>query len=244
MPKTIVTFDNGNSHPHLGIYQDGIRVALLDPMTFLARYPYQEWKDWTFVVSHVGKNSELTEKVFKLAKTITVKKCRKQNRIGDMPIHYQESLGDDRLVQAYSIFQNFKKQNTILIDAGTFITVDNISETGFNGGYIFPGITTYLKSYGIGAHLPVLDAKEIPWDHLELPHSTQEAIFLAAQVYLDGLLEQIKKQFIGSHFVITGGTGTLIKERLVKLGITSITLNPYFIHDALYQLSKISGDKT
>ena len=136
-----------------------------------------------------------------------------------MPVHYSESLGDDRLYLAYSLFKSIRdhSQSILAIDAGTFITLDLINTFGFQGGYIFPGIDVFLSSYKRGANLPLLNPKET--DQSTLPQSTEEAILKASDLYLENILESIIKKTTPSKIVITGGSSILIKNKIEKLNL-------------------------
>ena len=60
-----------------------------------------------------------------------------------MPVHYQKSLGEDRLALAYYAYKTLQSP-TMIIDGGTFLTIDFVNSDGFLGGYIAP-IDTALK---------------------------------------------------------------------------------------------------
>ncbi len=241
MSKRVVTFDNGNSHPHLGIYQDGKRIDLIDMNTFLARFPYHEYKEWIFIISHVGKEHELLAEIKSLPHTRYVKQFVHDRKLGKMPIHYSETLGDDRLVQAAYLFHEMKEP-TILIDAGTFITIDLITNNGFEGGHIFPGMQTFLKAYQQGTYLPCLSVDQIQFES-KMPQTTEEAILRASGLYLDAILNYYLKQFSDHHFVVTGGSHNMVKERLVVLKTKKLSVNQTLIHESLFALHQHFGVK-
>jgi len=83
--------------------------------------------DWTFPI--INTQDLFTEKQFL-----------------EMPVMYSQTLGIDRLTLAYYAFKTNTKK-TLIIDSGTFTTCDIINESGFNGGYILPGIDLIKENY-------------------------------------------------------------------------------------------------
>jgi type III pantothenate kinase len=247
MTNTIVTYDLGNSNPHLGLYVGGELKTITPQDKFFSKYLKNDWKDWTFVISQVGKENEFSSQISASREIFTVKKFRKNNLIGDMPIHYQESLGDDRLIQSFYLYKNSNAKNILLIDAGTFITFDFINRSdckGFLGGYIFPGIKSFLKSYEKGAKLPFLDHQEIPWENNSIPETTNEAILSATRIYIESVLKYIDKSLRDDfEIVITGGDSQKILNILMKFSNKSLKTKPELIHHALFFAYQSLGEK-
>ncbi len=138
------------------------------------------------------------------------------------PIHYEETLGHDRLVCASHLFhvQELFKRSILLVDSGTYITLDHISSSGHSGGFIFPGPEVFLNSYSNGELLPRLVKKE---DSAAIaaptwPTSTETAIRGGAEVYLAGLTLQIEKMAHQSNSIIlfTGGSSHLLESFLTS----------------------------
>lgn len=165
-----------------------------------------------------------------------LKSKREQKRFFDMEVHYTETLGDDRLLIGYYLFKQLKPAESILvIDAGTFLTLDLIDQQGFAGGYIFPGLSTFLSSYQRGVQLPVLQ-NQPHFELKDLPHSTEDAILGAAHIYLESILERIIKKTSPSRIVITGGSQDLIKNKIEKLNLPEVQFETYhhLIHSSLF----------
>lgn len=235
MYQTVLTFDHGNSNPHVGVY-------VADKLT--AVYPLQEFlqADQTrfsnaiMIKSSVGK--KIDEDVFNLP-VVDIKHYWDKNQFLGMPVQYSKSLGDDRLCEAFQIYQQYKNQHSLLLDVGTFITADFISSTGFAGGFIFPGAATFLKSYTQGANLPLLGADQLIFEKSDrLPTSTPEAILKATTVYLSGILsELITKQNI-QQIILTGGGADGVEVILKEKTNLPIIKNPTLIHESLYTIYK------
>lgn len=223
----IITVDNGNTNPNVGVFQNGVLVGTTPLKDF---FPLP---DDFILISDVGKPLG-----FKPSFDL---KTKRENELDsmiffDMPVHYADTLGDDRLVAAYSLFKQLKPaERTLVIDAGTFMTMDQVDHSGFAGGYIFPGVQTFLSSYQKGSLLPLMEMK----NNIELktlPHTTEEAILGAAEIYLDSVLECIIKKTSPSKIVITGGSLELIKNKILKLNLSKVQLEtcPHLIHSALF----------
>ncbi|MGZ3786965.1 MAG: type III pantothenate kinase [Bacteriovorax sp.] len=221
----LITVDNGNTNPHVGIYQDDLLLSVI-PLK-----DYSPLKEDFIIVSDVGAPLS-----FGPSFDLKTKRHTKENpNFFDMPVHYSETLGDDRLILGYFLFKNVKKadEKILAIDAGTFITMDIITPEGFQGGYIFPGLNTFLAAYAKGSRLPVLPERKVAIN--ELPHSTEEAILGAADYYLDAILEKVIKKTSPSKIVITGGSLDVIKNKIDKLNLkVQLETGPHLIHSALY----------
>ncbi len=149
----------------------------------------------------------------------------------DMPIQYSETLGQDRLACAYWAWKNRRKGNVYIIDAGTFLTVDKVSDKGFEGGFIFPGIQTLLNSYTAAENLPRL--ADMTWKAKEdLPQNTKAAMLNAIELmYTTSLKETLKEP---NAVFLTGGEGQTIGSLLIKNKV-EFQLSPYLIHLGLAQ---------
>lgn len=223
----IITIDNGNTNPHVGIFQN----EKLESIIPIKEFSQQE-HDF-ILISDVGKPLAI-----KPSFDLKTKRHFKKSHyyFFEMPVDYNENIGDDRLISSYYIFKNIKENETILlIDAGTFITMDLISSRGFLGGYIFPGISTFLLSYHNGSRLRVPEVKN-DINNIELPHTTDEAIWGATYCYLDSILENIIKKTSPKKIIITGGSLKLIEKKILELNLPTIQFetNPHLIHSSLF----------
>ena len=133
LPLPLCTIDNGHSHPHAAIFQDEKNKQIL-PLEFFFRK--HQLDQYHFVISNVGHFPLPLEKYKN--KIINLHQHFTDSSFLDMPVHYEQTLGDDRLFQAYALYREFfgDQIRTLLIDAGTFTTIDLIDQRGFLGGYI------------------------------------------------------------------------------------------------------------
>ncbi len=157
-----------------------------------------------------------------------------------LPIRIQyktpETLGKDRIAAAAGAGHLFPKENCLVIDAGTCITLDLLNAEGiFLGGNISPGIEMRLKAmHHFTARLPLVKSTlELPD---ELGDSTENAIRngaeLGALLEVEGFIRACRKKYRPLRVVLTGGdadffvkhtkTKIFAHQNLVLLGLNQI----------------------
>lgn len=217
----LVTIDNGNTNPSVGFFNSNSLVSIV-PLK-----DYSPNKDDYILMASVGKKISLTPH-------FNLKSKRESHFFFDMPIHYSLSLGEDRLVAAYFLYKNLKKnESLLLIDAGTFTTYDFITEKGFQGGYIFPGIDLFLKTYTAGANLPLLKKSQLVNNkqNKKIPGHTEEAILDATNIYLHSINAEVIGKTMPTKIILTGGNAFFL-EKLLNLK-HPFEIHPHLIHLAL-----------
>jgi pantothenate kinase type III len=171
---------------------------------------------------------------------IYIKDYFKNGILLDMPVDYAETLGADRLAAAYAVFQSLKntRKQKVIIDAGTFITVDLIASSGFRGGFILPGYHTLLNSYQTGTLLPHLE-HETNYASTSLPHTTDDAILSATYLMIERSIKEILNtwQVNLKDVVITGGDAELINKFLPD-SQTSVELIHYGLKEFYCKLKE------
>ncbi len=215
----LITIDNGNTHPTVGTFNDGVLQSVV-PLDQYIQVP----NDFILVAS-VGY-------ALPIKSNFDLKTKRSKTHFFDMKVNYSATLGDDRLIASYQVFKKIKKhEKVLLIDAGTFITVDLITDDGFQGGYIFPGFSRFLKIYSESAQLPSLSKDLLFKSHSDIPHTTEEAILMATELYLKASVEEIINKTTPDKVIITGGSANEIKK-LISLKVHSET-DRHLIHSGL-----------
>ncbi|MBC7430066.1 MAG: type III pantothenate kinase [Bacteriovorax sp.] len=215
----LVTIDNGNTHPHAGLFESGVLKGVV-PID-----KYVPESDDYILIASVGQT-------LKIKPSFDLKSKRTMSHFFDMRVHYSQTLGEDRLIAGYGVYKKIKSaERVLLIDAGTFITCDLITNDGFQGGYIFPGISRFLKIYSYSAQLPLLSKDQLYSENDDLPRSTEEAIIKATEIYLKSSIEQVITKTSPDKIVFTGGNASSIKN-LISLKVRSET-DRHLIHSAL-----------
>jgi len=221
--SSILAIDLGNSHLKWGVFSD-------NQWTFKSKVPnyeicYLETKlskidpVGTVVVSSVADRStknfleQLLSKIGLYPTWIYSKpfQCGVTN-------HYKipTQLGSDRwaaIIAAWNMFH----YPCIVVNIGTAITVDAISENGnFIGGYIFPGPYILKQSLLENTQIDLIEDN----DYQDFPQSTSSAIHGGIVLALIGLIEKTQQLF-KSHLhcsehkcILTGGGANFLKPYL------------------------------
>jgi type III pantothenate kinase len=245
MMITTLTLDCGNNHPHVGLFQDHLLTQVVPYHFFIQQRLWElpPFHQAPIIISHVGQPLSAVDLDAFGSRLLSFRSHFHDHQFFEMPVHYESTLGDDRLINAYAYFISKKKLQPhfkgLIIDAGTFLTMDVVDEHGFQGGFILPGIQTLLQSYQRGQKLPTLDKKDFtPLSSMELPQKTSEAIMFS----VDGLLENFIAKCVCCYgpfteIILTGGEANWINRYLEKLNPTGKTnLSPHYIHLSLHEL--------
>jgi type III pantothenate kinase len=230
----LYTFDIGNSHPHIGIFEQAQLCEVLSFKEFSKRVPPESLSSACIAPCQVGVLPDGAEKYAQFFLKLPV---RQEKSFQSMPVNYAATLGLDRLYEAYFTYQTMlnSAKRVVIIDAGTFITMDLVTSDGLQGGLITPGITAFLQSYRRGALLPELQTLA-PHREGELPQNTMEAISFATRLYLKSSTEAFLEQTRPDLLVMTGGAAPFIEELIDWKG--KILSRPHLIHESLAYLAQ------
>ncbi len=130
--------------------------------------------------------------------------------------------GADRLCNAVSGYEYFKrKENVIVIDAGTAITYDVVLKNGiYIGGAIAPGLVTLSKSLNqFTSKLPYLKKESLNYISNPIGKNTIEALRSGiVNSFIDsinGMVDRILKNHkMDFKIILTGGDASLAKSKL------------------------------
>lgn len=236
------TCDIGNTNPHLGIWREGILKEVLPIANNQIKERIEELpKDKTIICS-VSKEIPSSDSFKKFS---DLKEGTKS--FLDMPVDYESSLGHDRLTLAAYLYNSLNKIPAVIIDAGTFITMDFINELGLQGGFIIPGFKTLEKSYQSGSQLFAASDQMTLFNKsseeiLNWPQTTKEAINQGHKFLMSALLEKveceiqkIKNKHPDIDVILTGGSGELFANQL-----KTENYHPHLLHYSLY-FQQVSG---
>ena len=151
-----------------------------------------------------------------------------------------ETLGKDRLAAAVGANELFRDQNLLVIDAGTAITYDLVSEKNqYFGGNISPGLEMRFKALNqFTGRLPLVDYSD---DYQKFGRNTIEAIRAGVQ---NGLIYEIEqtidffnRNYQNLQIIMTGGDSNFFDKKLnysifVHFNLTLIGLNRILEHNA------------
>ncbi|CZE47064.1 type III pantothenate kinase [Campylobacter geochelonis] len=113
-----------------------------------------------------------------------------------------KGLGIDRIAGCYTI------ENGVVVDAGSAITVDAMLENRHLGGFILPGISSYLKAYE-----EISPALKIPFnsqiDPNAIPQKTADAVTYGVVMPIILSIKDIAKN---QKIFFTGGDGSFFAK--------------------------------
>lgn len=132
-------------------------------------------------------------------------------------IHYDnpQEVGADRIADAVAAFEKYGGP-CIIVDFGTAITFDAISERGdYLGGVISPGLGIAAEAlFARAARLPRVDIREP--EHVigtNTVASMQSGLFYGAVGLVDGILDRLMGVLgPGTRVIATGGQAPLVAE--------------------------------
>ncbi len=127
------------------------------------------------------------------------------------------TLGRDRLALAVGAYNNFKDHNILLIDCGTAITIDFVSEAGvFEGGMISPGVNMRFKALNqFTASLPLYHPQH---ENLDIARTTESAIVKGVMngIYyeIEGYISHFRSKFEKLLVIFAGGDLKYFENRI------------------------------
>ena len=156
-----------------------------------------------------------------------------------MKVSYAPTIGLDRLIGAHYAYHQLK-QKALVIDAGTFLTIDVVTHDGFLGGYIIPGITKFNKIFSDGENLFEPSAS-LPLSTEELPHTTEDAI-TGFMISIKLLIKKWITHYQLESIVLTGGEAPLMRKIVQEFGDQiKIEEQPHYLHWAMMNWWKRQG---
>jgi type III pantothenate kinase len=234
----LITLDFGNTNPHAGLFQkqqdkwELIKVVPFKELQIFLTQLGMNANNTSIVLSEVKPREEelvpLIEQGFLLTR---IKEYWKGVRFAGMPVNYARTLGEDRLIEAFYCFKK-DKVPTLLIDAGTFVTMDVITEEGLLGGYIIPGTEAYFSAYSKGEQLKDVGLK-LHFKH-DLPHETSDAITESYYAFA-ALAKKLMRERGIKKIILTGGLTTLWEGFFEDdKDVVVVEGHPHLIHWALH----------
>lgn len=235
MQQSLITLDFGNSNPHAGFFakENGswklLEVASLNLFSLKTSAHSISAHNAQLILSEVKPYPQDLLALQSQGYLITrVKDYWRGERFAGMPVQYANTLGEDRLINAFWCYKNLKKP-TLIIDAGTYLTMDIVTEKGFQGGYIIPSYPKYLETYKDGENLKEISLAEST--DFSLPHSTAQAMSSSYHAFC-ALADQLITEHQLNTIIITGGKDILWKE-WGKNKSCEVIHRPHLIHEAL-----------
>ncbi|MCM1348253.1 MAG: type III pantothenate kinase [Firmicutes bacterium] len=236
-----LTIDQGNSAAKLALWKgetmvdSRIETSLTPDAIHHFLHPHTPKVDNAIYCSVVSRGTEVMAMLSEFA-------SRAMRLSSDMPlpitIDYGTpgTLGADRVAAGAGAAALFPGERLLVVDAGTAVTYDAISENGhFLGGNIAPGMNMRLEAlHRFTARLPrVKVPRELPTDRI-FGCDTASAMILGSVYGILGAISYYESQFNPSRVVMTGGwAGELsrlcqfpvhVEPQLVSIGLNRILI--------------------
>lgn len=235
--KYVCTFDYGNTKEKGALFhnEEILKEFALKDFSKVVVDHNLNMKNCGIIECSVKNNMRIKTNI----PTMNVKELFKSKKFLDMDVDYAETLGMDRLVQAYYHY-NEKHSNAAIIDSGTFTTVDFVDESGFKGGFILPGLEVIKKTYQKG---DLLKSHDISYTEMnpELPKETDSAIRFGLHYSFIAPILSILKRFQAQEIILTGGNTDYIKgsiEHDEELSQKNLVSDNLLIHRSLKLISQ------
>jgi type III pantothenate kinase len=213
--------DVGNTLVKFAIYKDAKLIHKVDFELSEFKKQYEKLKKEfpkvkLAIISSVGRLSkkqiELVEDDLKIiqlsSKTkLPFKNCYKTPK----------TLGVDRIALVSASVHQYSDKNVLIIDAGTCITYDFVSNKNhYLGGAISPGIRLRYKSLNnLTANLPLLETnqpKSIIGDSTE--SSIHSGVVFGVIKEIDGIIDQYRENYSDLTVILTGGDAKFLSNQL------------------------------
>jgi pantothenate kinase type III len=234
----LITIDFGNTNPHAGVFQktagtwDLVKVVPFAELPILLGQLQLSAHNTSIVLSDVKSREDELQTYIDQGYLLTrLKDYWRGTRFAGMPVHYAKSLGEDRLIGAFYAYKKLKEA-VLLIDAGTFTTIDVVTREGFQGGYIVPGFSSYATLYQGGENLKSYELNFSFED--KLPQETHQAMAGSYSAFGSLANELIQKHAL-EKVLLTGGQSSLW-EGFFAHPKTPLVVehSPHLIHWALH----------
>lgn len=235
MEHGLISLDFGNSNPHAGFFKkrnqtwELVKVCKLNEFKEVAEQLHFTPHNAQLVLSEVKNyDTELFELQSQGYLLTRVKDYWRGERFAGMPVNYTNLLGQDRLISSFWAYKNLQRP-TLIIDAGTYLTIDVVTPAGFQGGYIIPSVQSYLGTFQNAQNLKSFDVKEkAPF---AFPHNTEDAILGGYHAFFL-LGEKLITDFNIETIIISGGRNQIWDE-WSKTQKCEVLHKPHLIHRAL-----------
>ncbi len=143
------------------------------------------------------------------------------------------TLGVDRIALASAAAVKFPQKNVLVIDAGSCITYDFLSDKNhYKGGAISPGIAMRYKAMNqFTAGLPLLE-KEMPDFFIgdNTNASMHSGVVYGVISEIEGTINRYKNKYPDLTIILTGGDTDFLRES-IKIGIFA---NSNFLLEGLH----------
>ena len=217
-----------------------VKVALFEGDSLLTLDSF-ELKDIFIQLKDLEENNEIDKAIISSVANISDIDLKKIERLFQLVYLSQatevpfineyatkNTLGVDRMALASAAVLKYPNKNVLVIDAGSCITYDFISDKGvFKGGSISPGIEMRYRALNrFTDKLPLLNlVDEFPMIGNTTELAIHSGVLTGLIIEINGIIEEYNLRFEKLTVVLTGGDTIFLAKRLKN----SIFANPNFL---------------
>ena len=131
-----------------------------------------------------------------------------------------ETLGPDRLAAAVGACYHYPRENNLVIDIGTCMTIDLVDKRGiYQGRVISPGLAMRMRAmHHYSGKLPDISDEWISIEVNKVGKSTKECLlsgaFLGMLNELNATMDGFYDEFTSINIIITGGDAHFFESKL------------------------------
>lgn len=129
-----------------------------------------------------------------------------------------ETLGEDRLINAFASSKIFPNQHNLIIDCGTCLTCSFIdAESVFWGGSISPGLKLRAKSlHDFTQNLPMIqtDTDFFSIIGIDTEESIKSGLYIGLEAEIEHRINYFLEKFNEINIILTGGDAHFFENRL------------------------------
>lgn len=238
--------DIGNSFVKLAVFQDGeILAKKIISIDVIIKYidilRKEHDKIEKAIISSVGKLKE--KDLDYIRKNFNLVELNHKTSVPFVNLYETpNTLGLDRIALVSASIKHFPNNNVLIIDAGTCITYDFVTDKNeYLGGAISPGIAMRYKSLNnLTANLPLLE-KEVPKNIIgnSTNSSIHSGVINGISKEIDGIIETYQQKYSDLTVILTGGDGNFLSKQLKS----SIFANSNFLLEGLNYILQFNSSE-
>jgi len=213
------TIDIGNTLAKLGLFEDDELIAQFSFQNLQEMFErLNDYSVHKYIIASVKQPYNEISKKLSLNPDQTIFLDQKTT-LPFINKYKSSTLGIDRIALVAGAQSKFPQKNVLVIDAGTCITYDFITNESFYlGGAISPGAQMRFKSmYNFTARLPLLQLKNQPAD--EWLGNTTEASMSSGVINgivgeMESFIQKYQESFGPTQVLISGGDAKFFESRI------------------------------
>ena len=211
--------DIGNTSTKLAVFDDQVRISQVRINGLTCEELEKELsgiKADKAIVSSVKKIPPFIFELFMSNIPFVHVLSHKSNLPFKIEYDTPETLGPDRIAAVAGAFKMFPGKEVLIIDAGTALTYEFLSDNVYRGGNISPGLTMRFKALNkFTDKLPLISLAET---FSNPGRNTTDAILAGVITGVTYEINEYIRTFENKHvefkLILTGGDGELLKEKI------------------------------